>query len=373
VVGAGPAGSLAAGAAASSGARTLLLDRAEFPRYKTCGGGLIGVSLAALPVGVHPTIRDHITAATFTNRGRFLRTRREDMPILQMVCREEFDNELAETAVASGTDMRTGVLVRAVVERPGKVVLVTSRGTVEALAVVGADGSASRIGGYVGVQCEEIDLGLELEIEAGRRQQWRGRVHLDWGPLPGSYGWLFPKGDRLTVGVIVQKGTPGSASAYLGEYVSQLGLAKADVVRSSGHLTRCRVPQSPLSRGRVLVAGDAAGLLEPWTREGISYALRSGRCAGKAAALIARASTDEAVAAVADDYRREIDRTLGAEMKAGRQCLRAFTRRPGMFHAAVVGTKPGWAGFCRIGRGETTVAALMQQRSVALAVDLVAR
>ena len=63
----------------------------------------------------------------------------------------------------------------------------------------------------------------------------------------------------------------------------RVGLAGLDVVTDSGHLTRCRAESSPLSRGRVMVAGDAAGLLEPWTREGISFALRSGALAGHAA------------------------------------------------------------------------------------------
>ena len=54
-------------------------------------------------------------------------------------------------------------------------------------------------------------------------------MHLDWGPLPGSYGWVFPKGDRLTVGVITAKGDPGPTRAYLADLVRQLGLDGLEV------------------------------------------------------------------------------------------------------------------------------------------------
>jgi hypothetical protein len=153
------------------------------------------------------------------------------------------------------------------------VVLTTSSGPVHARAVVGADGSASRVGAHVGVRMAQVDLGLEVELRPLSMVGWTGRVHLDWGSLPGSYAWVFPKGDRLTVGVIAAKGSPVETRAYLDRFVTEMGLDGAEVERSSGHLTRCREPGSPLQRGRVLVCGDAAGLLEPWTREGISFAL----------------------------------------------------------------------------------------------------
>ena len=89
---------------------------------------------------------------------------------------------------------------------------------------------------------------------------------LDWGPMPGSYGWVFPKGDLLTVGVIAARGQGDGTRRYLREFTGRLGLAGYPAARDSGHLTHCRADGSPLRRGRVLVAGDAAGLLEPWTR-----------------------------------------------------------------------------------------------------------
>ena len=125
-----------------------------------------------------------------------------------------------------------------------------------------------------------MDLGLELEIAVpdAIARRWAGRILLDWGAIPASYGWVFPKGDRLTVGVIAARGQGEETKAYLREFVAPAWPRPGfEVVQDSGHLTRCRSDRSPLRKGRVLLAGDAAGLLEPWTREGISFALRSRR------------------------------------------------------------------------------------------------
>ncbi|MFC6704483.1 geranylgeranyl reductase family protein [Flexivirga alba] len=363
VIGAGPAGSRAAQSAAAAGARTLVVDRATFPRYKTCGGGLIGPTLASLPDGFEVPVQQRITRASFTIRGRRYYEQRADEPILSLVNRAEFDSALLDAATTAGAEMRTGVTVTGVSEGGGLVTLNTSDGELQARAAVGADGSASRIGRYVGVDLRQVDLGLEVELtpDAAARVAWSGRVHLDWGPTPGSYAWVFPKQDVLTVGVIMAKGSPAETKQYLTDFIAQQGLSALPIVRDSGHLTRCRTAESPLGRARVLVAGDAAGLLEPWTREGISYAVRSGALAGSAAARIAAgdASPAEGLASYTQDVRGE----LGAEMAAGEQALVAFERHPRIFHS-VLRTPLGWRVFVRITRGDTTLAQLMRRRVV---------
>src|SRR4051812_4880398 len=104
VIGAGPAGSSAARAAAEAGASVVLLDRAEFPRYKTCGGGLIGPSSEALPKG-HP-VRMPVTRATFSLRGGRHRERVADEPIMAMTTRTELDEWLLQQARSAGAEVR---------------------------------------------------------------------------------------------------------------------------------------------------------------------------------------------------------------------------------------------------------------------------
>lgn len=357
VVGAGPAGSSAARAAAEAGARVVLLDRAEFPRYKTCGGGLIGPSTGALPAG--PPVRMPITRASFTLRGERHKERTAGSPFLAMTARSELDQWLLQRAMDAGAEVRSPCRVAEVVDGPEHVVLHTDEGMLRADHVIAADGTSSRIAREVGVRLARVDLGLELELETGDRgAEWEGRVHLDWGPLPGSYAWVFPKGDTLTVGVISERGRPDDTRAYLRAFVRAQGLDRQRVLHDSGHLTRCRAPGSPLGRGRILLAGDAAGLLEPWTREGISFAARSGSLAG----AIAARGTDNLQAA----YAAAIGYQLVPEMEAGETCRVAFERRPAAFHALLAGTRVGWRSFQRIASGDTTLDRALRHPSVRL-------
>jgi geranylgeranyl reductase family protein len=343
VVGAGPAGAAAARAAARAGARTVLLEREQLPRYKRCGGGLIGVSQRAVReagVDLDALSRDVVGRLTFTCGGRHGYSRQAP-PFLPMVLRSELDAALVDRAVDAGAQLRTGVTVTGYAQDAAGVVLSTADGEVRAGTVVAADGSGSRAAQHVGVECEQVDLGMEAELPL--RGRWAGHVLLDWGPVPGSYGWVFPKGDRLTVGVIGTRTRGAEVRGWFGAFVDRLGLDLADGEHVGGHLTRVRAAWSPVRRGRVLVAGDAAGLLEPWTREGISFALRSGALAGAAAAA------DPA------SYERGLADEVLPEMAAGRRALRAFTRHPRAVHE-VLRHGPGmWPRFQRLVSGGTTL------------------
>jgi geranylgeranyl reductase family protein len=362
IVGGGPAGLSAAYAAARAGARTVVLEKSVHPRYKTCGGGLIGTTIGQVDGRIAIPAADHTDTMVITLDGRREISRQAtDGPMLAMVRRSEFDDRLRAAATEAGAEVRQGVGVRGLEQDPDGVRLRLADGTqVHAAAVVGADGSSGVTARHVGVEYSQVDLGLEVElpIPPALRPQWRGRVLLDWGPIPGSYAWVFPKDDVLTVGVIAARGSGERTRAYLKAFVDRVGLGGITPVEDSGHLTRVRAPESPLRRDRVIVAGDAAGLLEPWTREGISFATRSGAIAGAHAG-----KTDLA------GYPAAIDAALGAEMRAGRRLMATFTKRPWAFHA-VLASPPGWRMFRRWCRGETTFDALIEKLPVKVALAL---
>jgi flavin-dependent dehydrogenase len=199
---------------------------------------------------------------------------------------------------------------------------------------------------------------VELAATETDRATWRGRVQLDWGAVPGSYGWVFPKDDELTVGVIMAKGRGAETKEYLSRFLAQLGLTDREVRRDSGHLTRCRTMDAPLRKGRVLVAGDAAGLLEPWTREGISYALRSGAWAGEVAAR-----------GTLDDYPAAVREHLLPEMVAGRRLLRVFAKHPHLMHIAMA-TPLGWRAFESFCQGDLSMAKVVRRPAIRLLINL---
>jgi geranylgeranyl reductase family protein len=365
VIGAGPAGATAGRAAAAAGSRVVLLERFELPRYKTCGGGLIDRSVRAVPPEVRLPVRARAAGLTFTFHGRLERTRRAPGPLINLVQRDEFDAALVDAAVAAGAVVRDGTAVTGLAEEQGVVRISTrGHGAVRARAVVGADGSAGRCAGYVGVRYDQIDLGLELEIPLppNQRDAWEDRALIDWGRIPGSYGWVFPKGDRLSVDVIAARGSGGQVRGYLRDFLARLRLSQVEPAMSSGHLTRCRTEDAPLYRGRVLVAGDAAGLLDPWSREGISFALRSGAMAGRAAARASRAASDDEVARVLAGYAGTVSSALGPEMQAGRALMRAFERHPRAFHMMLILLPPAWKLFAAVVSGQMSVARVTRSR-----------
>ncbi|MCK9897074.1 geranylgeranyl reductase family protein [Frankia sp. AgB32] len=390
--GGGRGGGGGGGGAAAAGARVCVLERSSVPRYKTCGGGLVGLSIDHVGIDLTGLVRSSVSALTLSLDGRFRvsRGRVDDRPWLSMVMRSDLDAALLAAAEAAGATVRTGVQVTALHdEQPdgsgangsgaddGWVTLRVRGGAdVRARVVIGADGTSGRCGTHVGVHCDQIDVGLEGEflVDPAVAERWAGRMLIDWGPVPGSYGWLFPKGQVLTVGVIGDRAEGGALRTYYRRFVERLGLTDAPRQHDSGHLTRVRAPGSPLRRGRVLVAGDAAGLLDPWTREGISFALRSGRLAGEAAAgaVGAAASNGPRGAAALAAYPGRIETILGPEIAAGREVLGAFIRRPAVMHALL--SSPGTFGlFTRLIEGRTTVARQLRRPGVRAAVAALAR
>ncbi|MFC4906980.1 geranylgeranyl reductase family protein [Actinomadura gamaensis] len=370
VVGAGPAGASAARAAAEAGCRVLLLERAEMPRYKTCGGGLIGASQAALPDDLNVRVHDTIGSFTFSHLGRRQRTLASsgNRPCL-MVFRDELDAALAESAARAGAEVRDGTAVAGLDVDDLVTVRLSDGGAARTRVLIGADGSASRIARHIGVRYEQTDLALEVEVPVSGAfaDGWRGRAVFEWGPLPGSFGWVFPKTDLCTAGVVASRGQGAATRGYMRDFLARQGLDGATPVHDTGHLTRCRHPDSPLARGRIMVAGDAAGLCDPWSREGISFALRSGRWAGETAVVMA-GSGASGVDVAGAEYARRVRTVLGAEMAASRRVMDIFWRRPGALHGALTRVPPVWRMFDRYVHGETTIPELMAHPAARMAV-----
>jgi menaquinone-9 beta-reductase len=283
VVGAGPAGA----AAALGALRTrpdlsvLLIDRAGFPRDKACGDGIAPHVLDLLgDVGVTGLLDDRVPVNLLRlGRGDVTVDRRMRRPAY-VVPRSIFDDRLVAAACAAGARL-VRHRVRDLTLGPASVFV---DGIITARAVVGADGAHSRVRAAIGLQNGPMALALRgyAPTTAARRAAQVIVFGLNRRP---SYAWSFDRGDGLAnigYGEVLSHGHPRPSRQLLIARLEDL------LPGSTASATAWRAHHLPLSAwrwphpdGRVLLAGDAAGLVNPMTGEGIYHAVATGLIAGR--------------------------------------------------------------------------------------------
>lgn len=343
---------------ARAGRRVALIEKKALPRHKVCAGGLTARVLRLLPFDVSPVIDASVNTLRLTLRHRpqwsFQRSYPE--PFAHMVMRYRFDGFLVEKAHAAGADVSDGVAVEGVREE-GKWVVVQAAGAeLAARAVVGADGALSTVARSVGLMRDASKIGAveaEVEVPAQLLGAYRSSVALELNGH-GGYGWVFPKRQHLSVGLEVANRSQG-ARAELMAYLSRMGLDGL-AEKTQGYILRFRRPGSPIARGRVLLVGEAAGLVDVFTGEGIYYALWSGRLAGQ---WLARALGHEDIDS--QGYQAMIDRELMSELKHGRVFFYLYRLWPTLFFLAMRWSDRFWQAFCRLQLGELTYGAVRKR------------
>jgi len=292
VVGGGPAGSAAALAARlrRPDARVLLLDRSDFPRDKACGDGIAAHGRDELAkLGVPDLIADYkpTTRLSVVSPGGATVSATVARPN-HVVPRKVFDTRLVDAARAQGVEVRRHK-VRALTQHGGTVDV----DGIRARAVVAADGAGSTVRRLLGVPMSAqrhtaIAVRGYADLPPGSERadgvQFIAMQKHGWP----AYAWSFPIGDGTTnigFGLMLPRlraaGRPGKEVLH-GRLAALLpDLSGRDLLAHHLPLSTGR-PATP-GRGRVLLAGDAASLINPLTGEGIYYALLSGRLAGIAA------------------------------------------------------------------------------------------
>jgi len=349
IAGAGPAGCAAAYDLARAGKRVLLLDRRNFPRSKACACGLTRKTLAALRYSVDPVIervcREIVLEPADHSETLRIRTR---TPICAMAVRERFDAFCLDQTLAAGAGFKKIESVLALREAIGPDALPAhveldiatddGRETLTAPVLIGADGSNGQTRrlssnnfdpawyqkGFALEACVPYTV-LPASLPGGDHPH---DLVFDFAPLPGGYGWLFPKGDHINIGVgafAPEFNTPTNPGAHdahlkivtrdlLTNYIREKLGINLDAIRVSitgQHLGMGGHAYIP--RGRVLLAGDAAGLVDPLTGEGIHSAIVSGQAA--AAAILSGASD---IASAYAQHLRPLQQTLEFSRRAAR-------------------------------------------------------
>lgn len=292
VVGAGPAGGMAALVSARQGLSTLLVDRSRFPRDKVCGGCLNGAALAELtavglgklPSSLHGPQLRHFHLGAMGAEVQL------DLPAGVYVSRTQFDAALIREAMAAGVEFMPSTQATDAGLRPDcrRVSLRSQNKTVlvEACGIVAADGLA---GGYSGSLAElsikqlgatYIGLAAETLIDPGYET---GTIHMACHPF-GYAGLVSHENGQFHIAAAVSTRwlktyrSPGTAIAEILE--SNRWPIPQGLANSRFHGTpRLRSSRRPVAAARVFLVGDAAGYVEPFTGEGMAWALAGGRAA----------------------------------------------------------------------------------------------
>ena len=333
VVGAGPAGSATAIHLARAGAKVLLADKARFPRDKPCGGGLTGRALRALPCPVDSVVEHVVDRFELRLRygPRFERVGAE--PMILMTQRRKLDAYLAEQAAGAGADLRDGARVDSLVADADGVEARVKGHRVRADVAVGADGANGIVAKTVGLGRELVrGVALEGNVAWGALdpERYRGRAVVELGVVPGGYGWVFPKGDHANLGV----GGWGSEGPRLRGHLERLAAAHGVAFDALSEVKGHRLPMRPLgaspAKGRVLLVGDAAGLVDPLSGDGIYEAFVSARLAADA---ILAGHLDEYPARLAERLDHHAAASWAAKRAIDRSASVCFwaARCPGVF------------------------------------------
>ncbi len=312
ICGAGPAGSIAAASLASNGLKVILIEKQILPRHKTCGGGM--------PMVIKEFIRNILPSAFVESNVKHMRHTwlfkdpylasinpegSEHEISLFMVQRSVFDNELAQNAVKAGAELKDGLSVYSI-ESDGEYIQVNAKGTkdekqltLKARYVIGADGANGIISKLCNLRKNRVHAAaIEIEhphIWGGGHPELRPDIaHLEYGAIQQGYAWVFPKADHINVGAGIFFGSNRTShnqsnvrqrlQKAVFDYMDSLNV-KYDPDKTSFHAHPLPLWNGKESLqtpdGKILLVGDAAGLVNPFFGDGIFYAIKSGLIAGK--------------------------------------------------------------------------------------------
>lgn len=284
VIGGGPAGSAAAFALASNGIRTCVIDRSQFPRDKLCGGlltlrskkifekafeGTWDGAIDGISNGISVFYRGE-SIADVVGYSTFFSTRRA-----------EFDNFLLQLAREKGASLLLNRTAKQI-DFHQKRVSLSDGSMVKFDYLVGADGVNSIVARELfGKSFDPGTIGFGLEVNVARAEVPKfpsvPEIHL--GAASWGYGWVFPKGEEAILGVAGLHGKNPDLMDHFHRFLrSRCGHVPPGRIR--GHFLPYgdfrRVPGA----SDVLLAGDAAGLVDSLSGEGIAFAMQSGNAAG---------------------------------------------------------------------------------------------
>ena len=312
IAGGGPAGATAAFFLGQAGRRVLVLEKEFLPRYKPCGGAVSARVLGQFPFSFEPVIQSKVSAISYALGEKVVTIPVVNSSLL-MVMREQFDSYLLDHVQA---EVRQGEGVRSVEESPEMVRVETVSGErIEADYLLAADGANSIVAHALGLRRKKKLAGaIEIEAEVPNETLLRFSENpiFIFGEIGTGYIWIFPKADHLSIGIGGLKPKPGELQSVLERVMQRFGIP---IQRQSihGHPVPIYGLSEPVGTHRSLLVGDAAGLGDPFTGEGIRFAIKSGRLAAQAI-----------LSNVPESYTARVNQSIGSTLRMGNMMRQVF-------------------------------------------------
>lgn len=289
IIGAGPAGAMAACHFADKGLKVIILERSELPRFKACGGLVPESAIKQFCPFISSSIENNVTQRVYSYDFRNTCESHTPKSPLLLVDRARFDAELIEYALMTGKGdlfLKEKFTVADVLETNEHVMIYSNRGeSIQADFVIAADGATSKTARCLGLNPGKINaIGIDTELKVSQAcfQQYYNHVTFDYYCLPSGYGWIFPKAEGILSAGVASWGKgidlKKSMSDYLANRLSAGSIIESD---TNAHPIPVYAGQTSIASRRVCLVGDAASLVDPVTGEGIRFALQSGLTAAE--------------------------------------------------------------------------------------------
>jgi geranylgeranyl reductase family protein len=316
IIGGGPAGATAAFFLGEAGRKVLVIEKETMPRYKPCGGGISTLILDQFPFSFELVTQTRVNYITYAFHEKKI-TIPFTNSSLSMFMRSDLDSFLLSHAQV---EIRQGTRIEAVKESDEKVTVETVEGErFESDYLIGADGANSVTARALGFRRQKIMAGgieIEAQVPNETLNRYANHAVLIFGELGNGYAWILPKVDHLSVGIGGLHPQPGELHSALERVMRQCGI-EIEGQRRHGHPIPLYSKRERVGTARCLLVGDAAGLVDPVTGEGIRFAIKSGRMAAEAI-LEGRP----------EQYSSRVDRAIGRSHRLGYALMNIFYQHP---------------------------------------------
>ena len=356
VVGAGPAGATLAYELAKKGIGVLVLEKEKLPRYKCCAGAVTSKTAKLLDFDISGVVEDVINEVSFTFNLGDPYLGQHSQPLVYTVMRDVFDYFLVTRAQQMGAVFMDGQKVMRIQVSADWVEISTADDIFRSRLVVGADGAYSVVVKELGMgRSMEYVAGIESEIVVPEEEmaKWKSRVRIDLGCIPGGYAWVFPKRDYLSIGAGCLASKARHLDRYHQKFLNSLSIGSYTIARSSSHLIPTCTKGRLVWQDKALLLGDAAGLADPLTGEGIYNAIQSAQLATPVIEnSLARGKVG------LQDYQQVVEKKIMSELRIARKLSKFFVRFPRLAFGMLDRSGGAWRTICNLMLGEIDYVAI---------------